>query len=120
MTYTISQIEELTGVKVHILRYWETIVPGFTPQKDLGGRRMYTQNDVELILRLKYLINDRKFTVEGAGQQILEEAQAVQNNSEIIHQIRELKSELTDLFFTAKKYSVKNESQEQSNQITNE
>ena len=73
MTYTIGQIEDLTGVKAHILRYWEEVLPGFTPQKDMGGRRIYSQHEVDLIFRLKYLINEKKFTVEGAGQQILEE-----------------------------------------------
>ena len=41
--YTIGEIEELTGVKSYILRYWETVIPGFSPQKDIGGRRIYTQ-----------------------------------------------------------------------------
>ena len=62
--YTIGQIEELTGVKAHVLRYWEEVVPGFTPQKDMSGRRLYSQKEVELIFRLKYLINEKKFTAE--------------------------------------------------------
>ncbi len=99
MTYTIGQIEELTGVKAHILRYWEDVIPGFTPQKDNTGRRTYSQREVDLIFRLKYLINEKKFTVEGAGKQILDEAQAVQDNAELIQQIRETKSILTEMYF---------------------
>ena len=102
MEYTIGQVEDLTGVKPHILRYWEEVVPGFTPQKDLTGRRFYTQHEVELIFRLKYLINEKKFTAEGAGRQILEEAQAVQNNSELIHQIRQTRAELSQLYLAIK------------------
>lgn len=98
MTYTIGQIEDLTGVKAHILRYWEEVVPGFTPQKDLTGRRIYSQREVDLILRLKYLINEKKFTAEGAGQQIMEEAQFVQDNAELIQQIRETRQLLTDVY----------------------
>lgn len=103
MTYTIGEIEELTGVKAHILRYWEDVVPGFSPQKDLGGRRTYSQHDVELIFRIKYLINEKKFTAEGAGQQLLEEAQVVQDNAEIIQQIREARQELSEAFIKLKK-----------------
>lgn len=103
MTYTIGEIEELTGVKAHVLRYWEEVVPGFSPQKDLGGRRTYSQHDVELIFRLKYLINEKKFTAEGAGQQILEEAQAVQDNAELIQQIREARQELSEAYIKLKK-----------------
>lgn len=103
MTYTIGEIEELTGIKAHILRYWEEVVPGFSPQKDLGGRRTYTQHDVELIFRLKYLINEKKFTAEGAGQQILEEAQSVQDNADIIQQIRQARQELSEAYLKLKK-----------------
>lgn len=102
MNYTIGQIEELTGVKAHILRYWEDVIPGFNPQKDNTGRRIYSQRDVDLIFRLKYLINDKKFTVEGAGHQILDEAQTVQDNAEMIQQIRETKAFLTELYFKIK------------------
>lgn len=98
MTYTIGQIENLTGVKAHVLRYWEEVVPGFTPQKDLTGRRVYSQREVDLILRLKYLITEKKFTAEGAGQQIMEEAQTVQDNAELIQQIRETRQLLTDVY----------------------
>ena len=97
--YTIGQIEELTGVKAHVLRYWEEVVPGFTPQKDMSGRRLYSQKEVELIFRLKYLINEKKFTAEGAGQQILEEAKSVQDNAEIIQLIHKTREELSELFF---------------------
>lgn len=98
MNFSIGQIEELTGVKAHVLRYWEEVVPGFTPQKDSGGRRVYSQREVDLIFRLKYLINEKKFTAEGAGKQILDEAQAVQDNAELIQQIRETKALLTEIF----------------------
>ncbi len=60
MTYTIGEVENLTGVKTHILRYWEQVIPGFTPQKDLTGKRLYSQHEVELIFRIKYLINQKK------------------------------------------------------------
>lgn len=103
MSYTIGEVEELTGIKSHVLRYWEEVVPGFSPQKDLAGRRVYSQREVDLILRLKYLINEKKFTAEGAGQQIIEEAQAVQNNAELIQQIRETRQALTDVYFKIKK-----------------
>ena len=54
--YSIGQVEEITGVKAHVLRYWEEIIPGFAPQKDIGGRRIYSQRELELVMRLKFLI----------------------------------------------------------------
>ena len=103
MTYTIGEVEELTGVKAHILRYWEEVVPGFIPHKDLTGRRIYSQHEVELIFRLKYLINEKKFTAEGAGKQIIEEAKQVQQNAEVIKEIQKCRELLSEIFITLKK-----------------
>ncbi len=105
MTYSIGEVEDLTGIKAHVLRYWEEVVPGFSPQKDMGGRRTYTQREIELIFRLKYLINEKKFTAEGAGRQILEEAQALEENAELIRQIHEVRSELADTYLQLKHLS---------------
>ncbi len=103
MTYTIGQIEELTNIRQNVLRYWETVIPGFAPRKDLGGRRVYTERDFEIVLRLKYLIYERKFTIEGARNEILRESQAYENNAEAMNAIRELRRDLTELYFTIKK-----------------
>ena len=103
MTYTIGEVEELSGVKQNVLRYWETVIPGFAPRKDLGGRRVYTERDLEIILRLKHLIYERKFTIEGARNEILHESQAYENNAEAMNAIRELRTQLTELYFQIKK-----------------
>ena len=97
MTYTISQVEELTGLKPHILRYWEEVIPGFSPKKELSGRRIYSQRDLELIFRLKYLSTKRKFSAQRAGQQVLHEAQFVSENADIIQQIYECREELVNV-----------------------
>ena len=103
MTYTIGEIEELSGIKQNVLRYWETVIPGFAPRKDLGGRRVYTERDFEIILRLKYLIYERKFTIEGARNEILHESEAYETQTEAMNTIRELRRELTELYFMLKK-----------------
>lgn len=103
MNYTIGDVEELTGVKAHILRYWEDVIPCFNPQKELSGRRIYSQRDVDIIFRLKYLITEKKYTAEGAGKRILEEAPLIQDNASIIQQIRETRSILSDLYLKLKK-----------------
>ena len=103
MTYSIGEIEELTQIKQNVLRYWETVIPGFAPRKDLGGRRVYTERDFEIVLRLKHLIYDRKFTIEGARNEILHESQAYETHAEAMNAIRELRRDLTELYFTIKK-----------------
>ena len=66
----------------------------------MSGRRLYSQREVDLILRLKYLITEKKFTAEGAGRQIIEEAQAVQDNADLINQIRECRQLLTEVYLS--------------------
>ena len=51
---------------------------------------------------IEMMITEKKFTAEGAGRQILEEAQAVQNNSELIHLIRQTRAELSQLYLALK------------------
>ena len=92
-SFTIGEVEELTGIKSHILRYWEEVIPSLAPKKDIGGRRSYSSRDLQIIFRLKYLIQEKKFTIEGARNQLIEDAGnlAEQNDSnELILQINEI------------------------------
>ena len=81
-TYSIGEVEDIIGVKSHVLRYWETIVPGIAPQKDMSGRRIYTQRDIEKFSRLKYLIQEKKFTIEGARNELIAEASGISGGAE--------------------------------------
>ncbi|MBQ1628419.1 MAG: MerR family transcriptional regulator [Treponema sp.] len=103
MQYSIGEIEELTGVKAHVLRYWEEIIPGFSPMKDIGGRRVYSQKELEMVVRLKHLIVEKKFTIEGARDQIIAESEAVNNHADLLMQMHEIRSELNELYLYAKK-----------------
>ncbi|WP_407398414.1 MerR family transcriptional regulator [Treponema sp.] len=98
--YSIGQIEKISGVKSHILRYWEEVIPSITPKKEMSGRRVYSHKDLEIILRLKYLIYTRKFTIEGARNQIIQDAQNVQKNPDAVMAIREIRADLSELYFT--------------------
>jgi DNA-binding transcriptional MerR regulator len=103
VTYSIGEIEQISGIKQNVLRYWETVIPGFAPRKDLGGRRVYTERDLEINLRLNYLIYERKFTIEGARNEILRESQAWERQAEAMNAIREIRSELTKIYLQLKK-----------------
>ena len=98
--YTIGEIEELTGVKSHILRYWETVIPGFSPQKDIGGRRIYTQRELEIVMRLKFLIQEKKFTIEGAREQIISEVDLIAENATLLKQIQPILSKCKEIVST--------------------
>jgi DNA-binding transcriptional MerR regulator len=70
MKYAIGQIARLLGVKTHVLRYWEAEIPLVAPRKDVSGRRVYTEREVELLLRLKHLLYEDRYTIEGARERI--------------------------------------------------
>lgn len=74
--YSIGEAERLTGLPAHTLRYWEENIPFIRPRKDDRGRRIYSSRDVELFLRIKELVQVRKFTLEGAGDQLVGELTA--------------------------------------------
>lgn len=104
LTYTIGEVEEVTGIKAHILRYWEEVIPGFAPRKDLGGRRIYTDRDIDLIHRLKYLIYERKFTIEGARDEIIRETARYDEKAELLDSIRQIRQELSQIYLIIRRH----------------
>lgn len=107
MNYSIGQVEEITGVKSHVLRYWEDVIPGFAPQKDFGGRRVYSQKEIDMIIRLNFLINEKKFTIEGARDQLIAETQIISENLDLMQDIHELRQDLSEALLTIRKYRSK-------------
>jgi DNA-binding transcriptional MerR regulator len=68
--YTIGDVTRITGTKPHILRYWESQFKLLRPARRYSGHRKYTQKDIELINRIKYLIIEKRFTLAGAKREI--------------------------------------------------
>lgn len=72
--FRIGEVCDIAGVKPFVLRYWETEFTQLSPAKGSGGQRTYTRDDVELILRIKKLLYEERFTVAGAKKRLSEEA----------------------------------------------
>ncbi len=66
--YSIGEVSELTEVEAHVLRYWETVFKELHPKKNKAGNRVYKEKDIETILKLKELIQKKKYSTEGAQQ----------------------------------------------------
>ncbi|MGH7578343.1 MAG: MerR family transcriptional regulator [Longimicrobiales bacterium] len=64
--YSISEVCDLVGLKPHVLRYWESQFTALNPSKNLSGNRVYQRKEIRLILLVKHLLYDEKYTVEGA------------------------------------------------------
>ena len=74
--FKIGEVSELLGVEPYVLRYWETEFSVLSPKKSGTGHRLYRRKDVELLLRIKHLLYDKRFTIEGARQALHAEAKA--------------------------------------------
>ena len=72
--FKIGEVSGLLGVEPYVLRYWETEFSALAPKKSGTGHRLYRRKDVELLLRIKHLLYDKKFTIEGARQWLQEQA----------------------------------------------
>jgi DNA-binding transcriptional MerR regulator len=64
--FRIGEVSRLAGIKPYVLRFWETEFPGLGPKKSGTGHRLYRRKDVELVLEIKRLLYDKRFTIEGA------------------------------------------------------
>tara|TARA_B100000700_G_scaffold89159_1_gene100558 strand:+ start:1856 stop:2233 length:378 start_codon:yes stop_codon:yes gene_type:complete len=68
--YSIGEVSRMTDLKAYVLRYWETEFKQLKPPKNRAGNRTYRQSDIDLILFIKDLLYNKKFTIEGARTQI--------------------------------------------------
>ncbi len=68
--FSIGEVCELTDLKPHVLRYWETQFRVLSPAKNRSGNRVYARREVELILFVKHLLYTEKYTIDGARQQL--------------------------------------------------
>ena len=66
--YSIGEVSDITDVEAHVLRYWETVFDELSPKKNKAGNRVYKESDIETILKLKELIQEKKYSTEGAQQ----------------------------------------------------
>src|SRR5882672_1950968 len=71
--YRIGEVSRLTSLKPFVLRYWETEFPMLEPVKSPSGHRLYRQEDVEMVLRIKRLLYDEGFTIAGARRHLREQ-----------------------------------------------
>lgn len=74
--YSIGEVCDITGLKPHVLRYWESQFEVLSPIKNRAGNRVYRPKDIELVLLVRNLLYEEKYTIEGARQRLLEMRQA--------------------------------------------
>ena len=75
--YSISEVAEMTGLKPHILRFWEGEFPQLRPRKNRAGNRAYTEHDIKITKLVKKLLYDEKYTIDGARKRMKSEKELI-------------------------------------------
>lgn len=68
--FRIGEVSDLVGVKPYVLRYWESEFSDIKPSKSKSGQRLYKRRDVEMLLRIKELLYEERFTINGARKRL--------------------------------------------------
>ena len=84
--YKIQEVSDITGVKPYVLRYWETEFPALNPEKDGRDQRRYRKSDIELILLIKKLLHEERYTIAGARKQLGSERKSLKKDKKDVVQ----------------------------------
>jgi DNA-binding transcriptional MerR regulator len=88
--FRIGEVSAIADIPTYVLRFWETEFPQIKPKRSPSGQRIYTQNDVAVILKIKNLLYKKKFTISGARQHLKSKSGQKRENSshKILTEIR--------------------------------
>jgi len=87
--FKIGEVSKIAGVPSSVIRFWETEFPKINPKRTSSGQRHYRKSEVELILRIKQLLYDKKFTIQGARQYLGSERFENNSSADIIGAFRQ-------------------------------
>ena len=99
--YSIKEVSEITDLKPYVLRYWETEFPSLKPIKNKAGNRTYKKHDIEVILDIKQLLYDKKFTIKGAVEELKNRSSLPMTKKSLsntqVSALNEIKNELKNI-----------------------
>ncbi len=68
--YRIGEVSKITAIKPYVLRYWESEFRWMAPQKSRSKQRLYRRRDIDMILLIKRLLYEQRFTIAGARKKL--------------------------------------------------
>jgi DNA-binding transcriptional MerR regulator len=94
--FKVGEVSAIVEVPAYVLRFWEAEFKKINPKRSSTGQRLYRKNDIELILKIKHLLYDKKFTIQGARQH-LKMKPAEKNEKSSITTLDEIRKELKSI-----------------------
>lgn len=95
--YTISEVAESLHVNASLLRFWEKEFEEIEPRKNKKGNRIYTDADLKILRMVYYLVKERGFTLEGAKKKIKESRKEIEDKTELIDSLKQVRTMLLEL-----------------------
>lgn len=105
--YRIGEVSSITGVKPYVLRYWESEFRWMAPGKSRSQQRLYRQRDIDVILLIKKLLYEERFTIAGARKRLRElgvaqaaqsaAPEAVAHQPDVRERVRRIRAELESI-----------------------
>ncbi|MEX2263058.1 MAG: MerR family transcriptional regulator [Bryobacteraceae bacterium] len=95
--FRIGEASSLLGLEPYVLRYWETEFPSLAPKKSGTGQRLYRRKDIDLLFRIKHLLYEKRYTIEGAKHELQSSSTVRQDPSSCLKEIRAELSRILEL-----------------------
>lgn len=95
--YSISEVADMFGINQSNLRFWEKEFKQLKPKRNKGNTRFYTKEDIQIVKTIKFLVEDRKLTLDGARMQLSQKKEAVEKQQELVERLRIIRADLVGI-----------------------
>jgi DNA-binding transcriptional MerR regulator len=94
--FKIGEVSAIVGLPPYVLRFWETEFTQIKPKRTASGQRLYTKSDVAVIIKVKYLLYEKKFTIPGARQHLKPKTKE-KEKKQVTHVLSKIRQELESI-----------------------
>ncbi len=95
-TYRIGEASKMLGLKSYVLRFWESEFPQLKPKRTDKGQRLYTEQDMELLRTIQYLLHEKGLTIDGARKELQDSAPQNKLLEEIVRELHVMRDILQE------------------------
>lgn len=96
--YSISEVSEILGESVSLVRFWSNSFPKFIkPKRNAKGNRLYTADDLDALKQIHYLVKDKGLTLEGAAKQMAAANSSVDGSVKVLESLKEIRAQLMEI-----------------------
>ena len=96
--YSISEVSEILGESVSLVRFWSNSFQKFIkPRRNGKGNRMYSGTDIETLKQIHYLVKDKGLTLDGAAQQLTAQKSSVEGRVKVLDSLKAMRTQLVQI-----------------------